>query len=130
MPSILRLGQTLNSLLHPRNIDSMQHNFALPLWSLVDQRKVELGKSDIRGLAKELGRWLNHNFDINHQGTAIEEPTNPDESGEPMLIIAGVEQSKWPTMIAIAQSKNTKLYIVLVNESGQFTLKELKLPEV
>jgi len=108
----------------------MQHNFALPLWSLVDQRKVELGKSDIRGLAKELGRWLNHNFDINHKGTAIEEPTNPDESGEPMLIIAGVEQSKWPTMIAIAQSKNTKLYIVLVNESGQFTLKELKLPEV
>ena len=66
----------------------MQHNFALPLWSLVDQRKVELGKSDMRGLAKELGRWLNHNFDIDHKGTAIEEPTDPTESGEPMLIVA------------------------------------------
>jgi hypothetical protein len=105
----------------------MHHNFALPLWSLVDQRKVELGKSDMRGLAKELGRWLNHNFDINHKGTAIEDPT---ESGEPMLIVAGVEQSKWPAMIALAQSKKSKLFIVLVNESGQFTLKELILPEV
>ncbi|MEI6284857.1 MAG: hypothetical protein WCP40_07135 [Opitutae bacterium] len=108
----------------------MQHNFALPLWSLVDQRKVELGKSDMRGLAKELGRWLNHNFDINHKGTAIEEPTDPNEPGEPMLIVAGVEEPKWPAMIALAQSKKSKLFIVLVNESGQFTLKELKLPEV
>jgi len=107
----------------------MQHNFALPLWSLVDQRKIELGKSDMRGLAKELGRWLNHNFDINHKGTAIEEPTNPTESGEPMLIITGVEEAKWPTMIALAQSKKTKLYVVLINEAGQFTLKELILPE-
>ena len=107
----------------------MQHNFAIPLWSLVDQRKVELGKSDLRGLAKELGRWLNHNFDIDHKGTAIEEPTDPSESGEPMLIVAGVQESKWPAMIALAQSKKTKLFIVLVNESGQFTLKELILPK-
>jgi len=107
----------------------MLHNFALPLWSHGDQRKIELGKSDMRGLAKELGRWLNHNFDINHKGTAIEEPTNPTESGEPMLIIAGVEEAKWPTMIALAQSKKTKLYVVLINEAGQFTLKELILPE-
>ena len=107
----------------------MQHNFAIPLWSLVDQRKVELGKSDLRGLAKELGRWLNHNFGIDHKGTAIEEPTDPSESGEPMLIVAGVQESKWPAMIALAQSKKTKLFIVLVNESGQFTLKELILPK-
>lgn len=107
----------------------MQHNFALPLWSLVDQRKVELGKSDMRGLAKELGRWLNHNFDIDHKGTAIEEPTDLTDFAEPVLVIAGVEQSKWPTMIALAQSKNTQLFVVLVNEVGQFTLRELKLPK-
>ena len=106
----------------------MQHNFALPLWSLVDQRKVELGKSDMRGLAKELGRWLNHNFDIEHKGTALEEPSDVSGLGEPMLIIAGVEQAKWPTMIALAQSKKSQLFVVLVNEAGQFTLKELKLP--
>ena len=108
----------------------MQHNFALPLWSLVDQRKVELGKSDMRGLAKELGRWLNHNFDIDHKGAVIEEPSDITGLAEPVLIVAGVEQAKWPTMIAIAQSKNTQLFVVLVNEVGQFTLKELKLPKV
>jgi hypothetical protein len=108
----------------------MQHNFALPLWSLVDQRKVELGKSDMRGLAKELGRWLNHNFDIGHKGTAIEEPSDLTNLAEPMLIIAGVDESKWPTMIAIAQSKKSQLFVVLINEAGQFTLKELKLPNL
>lgn len=107
----------------------MQHNFALPLWSLVDQRKIELGKSDMRGLANELGRWLNHNFDIDHKGTAIEEPTDLTGFAEPILVIAGVEQAKWPTMIALAQSKKTQLFVVLVNEVGQFTLKELKLPK-
>lgn len=106
----------------------MEHNFAIPLWSLVDQRKIELGKSDLRGLAKELGHWLNHNFDITHKGTVIEIPSGPASPGEPLLIIAGVAQAQWPTMIALAQTKKTRLYIVLLSDSGQFTLKELNLP--
>ena len=50
----------------------MEHTFALPLWAIIDESKVEPGKSDTRMLAKQLGRWLKHNLDIEHKGTAIE----------------------------------------------------------
>ena len=52
----------------------MEHTFALPLWSLVDRQKIEPGASDMRALARQLGRWLEHNFNVQHKGTAIEEP--------------------------------------------------------
>jgi hypothetical protein len=47
-----------------------------------------------------------------------------------MLVVAGVPQSQWPIMIAIAQSKECKLYLVLPNEKGLFTLKELNIPKL
>jgi hypothetical protein len=107
----------------------LAHNFALPLWALVDRSKVEVGKSDMRGLAKELGRWLQHNFDITHKGVAIEEPAGAPPGEDPMLVVAGVPQEQWPIMIAIAQSKDCKLFLVLPNEKGSFTLKALDLPK-
>jgi len=110
-------------------METLQHNFALPLWALVDRSKVEVGKSDMRGLAKELGRWLKHNFDITHKGVAIEEPAGTAAGEDPMLVVAGVPQAQWPTMIAIAQSKECKLFLVLPNEHGRFTLKELNIPK-
>jgi hypothetical protein len=105
----------------------MEHNFAIPLWAVVDQSKIEPGKSDMRGLARELGRWLSHNFDIKHKGIAIEEPAGSNPGAEPMLVVAGVKKEQWPVMIALAQSKETKLFLVLPNEKGNFTLKELNL---
>ncbi len=111
-------------------MDSLAHNFAIPLWALVDRSKIEVGKSDMRGLAKELGRWLNHNFDITNKGVAIEEPAGTAAGEDPMLVVAGVPQSQWPIMIAIAQSKECKLYLVLPNEKGLFTLKELNIPKL
>jgi hypothetical protein len=107
----------------------MEHNFAIPLWALVDQSKIEVGKSDLRALAKELGRWLNHNFDITHKGTAIEEPHGTELGSEPMLVIASVPKEQWHIMIALALSKKTKLFVVVPNEKGHFTLKELSLPK-
>jgi hypothetical protein len=107
----------------------MEHNFAIPLWALVDQSRIEIGKSDLRALAKELGRWLEHNFDITHKGTAIEEPYGTESGADPMLVIAGVPQDQWHIMIALALSKNTKLFVVIPNEKGLFTLKELSLPK-
>ncbi len=107
----------------------MEHNFAIPLWALVDQSKIEVGKSDLRGLAKELGRWLNHNFDITHKGTSIELIPNSETNHEPILIVAGVPKDQWHIMIALALSKNTKLFVVVPNEKGLFTLKELSLPK-
>jgi len=111
-------------------MDSLEHNFALPLWALVDRSKIEVGKSDMRGLAKELGRWLNHNFDIEHKGVAIEEPAGTSAGEDPMLVVAAVPQAQWPIMIAISQSKECKLFLVLPNEKGLFTLKELNIPKL
>ena len=106
----------------------LTHNFAIPLWALVDQSKVETGKSDMRGLAKELGKWLAHNFDVDHKGVAIEEPSGTEPGQVPMFVIAGVAQSQWPVMIALAQSRDCKLFVVLPMESGVFALKELNVP--
>ena len=104
------------------------HNFALPLWALVDQSKVEAGRSDLRGLAKELGRWLAHNFDLEHKGVAIEEPSGPAPGTMPMFVIAGVRQSQWHVIVALAQSRACQLFVVLPTESGSFRLQELAVP--
>ena len=106
----------------------LQHNFAIPLWALVDQSKVESGKSDMRGLAKELGKWLAHNFAVNHKGVAIEEPSGTEPGAVPMFVVASVPESQWPVMIALAQSRSCPLFLVLPMESGVFTLKELNIP--
>jgi hypothetical protein len=107
----------------------MTHNFALPLWALVDQAKVEAGKSDMRGLAKELGKWLAHNFDVEHKGVAIEEPSGTEPGAMPMFVVAGVRQEQWPVMIALAQSRGCQLFVVLPTESGAFRLQELNVPK-
>ncbi len=108
---------------------TLEHNFALPLWALIDQTKIEAGKSDMRGLAKALGRWLSHNFDITHKGVTIEEPAGTSASEDPMLVIAGVPQAEWPILIALAQSKGCKLFLVLPGAANRFVLKELNLPK-
>jgi hypothetical protein len=102
----------------------MEHTFAIPLWAIIDEAKVEPGKSDTRMLAKQLGRWLQHNLDLVHKGTAIEPHGN-----EPVLIIAGVAQAQWATMIALAQSQQCSLFLVLPNGQGQHYLRPLDLPK-
>lgn len=110
-------------------MSELEHNFALPLWALVDQAKVEAGKSDMRGLAKQLGKWLAHNFDVPHKGVAIEEPSGTEPGQEPMFVVAAVPQSHWPVMIALAQSRACSLFVVIPTEDGVFTLKELNIPK-
>ena len=107
----------------------MVHNFAFPLWSLVDQAKVEAGKSDMRGLAKELGKWLAHNFDVDHKGVAIEEPSGTEPGAMPMFVVAGVRQDQWHVMVALAQSRDRALFVVLPTESGAFRLQQLNVPK-
>lgn len=109
---------------------TMEHTFALPLWSLVDKSKVEPGASDMRALARQLGRWLENNFSIQHKGTVIEEPgaTNPD--AEPLLVVAGVAQAHWPAMLALAQAQKTELYVVVPDADGRFSLHPLRIPPV
>ena len=102
----------------------MEHTFALPLWAIIDESKVEPGKSDTRMLAKQLGRWLKHNLAIEHKGTAIEV-----QGEEPMLIIAGVAQNQWAAMIALAQTQACGLFLVLPNGKGQHDLRPLDLPK-
>lgn len=107
----------------------LEHNFAIPLWALVDQAKVEAGKSDMRGLAKELGKWLAHHFDVEHKGVAIEEPSGTEPGAMPMFVVASVPQAQWHVMVALAQSRGCPLFVVLPTESGAFRLQQLNLPQ-
>jgi len=107
----------------------LEHNFAIPLWALVDQSKVEAGKSDMRGLAKELGKWLAHNFDVDHKGVAIEEPSGTEPGAMPMFVVASVPQAHWHVMVALAQTRACQLFVVLPTESGAFRLQELNIPK-
>ena len=100
-----------------------EHTFALPLGAVVDESKVEPGRSDTRMLARQLGRWLNHNLDLVHKGTAIES----NDQG-PVLIVAGVQEAQWPVMLALAQTQRCALYLVLPNGQGQHFLKPLDVP--
>jgi hypothetical protein len=90
---------------------------------------VEAGTSDMRGLAKELGKWLAHNFDVDHKGVAIEEPSGTEPGAIPMFVVASVPQSQWHVMVALAQSRACKLFVVLPTESGAFGLQELNIPK-
>ena len=110
-------------------METLTHNFAIPLWALVDQSKVEAGRSDMRGLAKELGKWLAHNFDVDHKGVAIEEPSGTEPGAMPMFVVAGVQQAQWPVMVALAQSRSCPLFVVLPTESGAFRLQQLNVPK-
>jgi len=106
----------------------MEHTFALPLWSMVDRTKVEPGTSDMRALARQLGRWLEHNFNVQHKGTAIEEADGSQPGAEPLLIVAGVPQIHWPAMLALAQSQQSALYVVVPDAEGRFSLHPLNIP--
>ena len=106
----------------------MEHTFALPLWSLVDRAKVEPGASDLRALARQLGKWLEHNFGVRHKGTVIEQPA--EAGAEPLLVVAGVAQAHWPAMLALAQSQKASLYVVVPDAAGRFSLHPLSIPPV
>ena len=97
---------------------------------MIDRSKVEPGASDMRALARQLGRWLEHNFGISHKGTVIEEPGPDSPDAEPLLIVAGVQQANWPAMIALAQTQNSRLYIVVPDAEGRFSLHPLRIPPV
>jgi hypothetical protein len=103
----------------------LEHTFALPLGAVVDESKVEPGQSDMRMLARQLGRWLEHNLDLDHKGTAIES----NDLG-PMLIVAGIPEAQWPVMLALAQTQGCALFLVLPNGQGQHFLKPLDVPPV
>ena len=104
-------------------MSDLEHTFALPLWAIVDESKVEPGKSDTRMLARQLGRWFSHNFNITHKGTTIE--VGPDG---PIFVIAGIAEAHWPAMIALAQAQACTLYLVLPTPDGNFQLKPLEGP--
>ncbi len=106
----------------------MEHTFALSLWSLVDRAKVQPTVSDLRGLARQLGRWLSHNHGIQHKGTAIEESDGARPGADPLLIVAGVPQIHWPAMVALAQTQRSPLYVVARDADGSPVLRPLALP--
>jgi hypothetical protein len=106
----------------------MEHTFAIPLWALVDREKVDPKTSDLRGLAKQLGRWLEHNHHVQHKGTAIEESDGSRPGAAPLLIVAGVPQIHWPAMLALASAQRCLLYLVIPDADGTPCLRPLSIP--
>lgn len=106
----------------------MEHTFALPLWALVDRTKVDPASSDLRGLARQLGRWLTHNHGVQHKGTAIEETDEAAPGADPLLIVAGVPQVHWPAMLALAAAQACVLYVVVKEPDGSSSLRPLGVP--
>lgn len=106
----------------------MEHTFAIPLWALVDRQKVDPRASDLRGLARQIGRWLEHNHGVQHKGTAVEESDGAQPGAEPLLIVAGVPQVHWPAMLALATAQSCALYIVVPDADGTPCLRPLNLP--
>ena len=106
----------------------MEHTFALPLWALVDRTKVDPASSDLRGLARQLGRWLTHNHGVQHKGTAIEETDEAAPGADPLLIVAGVPQVHWPAMLALAAAQCCVLYVVVKEPDGSSSLRPLSVP--
>jgi hypothetical protein len=47
----------------------------------------------------------------------------------PMFVVASVPQEQWHVMVALAQSRACKLFVVLPTESGAFRLQELNIPK-
>ncbi|MGA0134778.1 MAG: hypothetical protein ACO3ND_10540 [Opitutales bacterium] len=106
------------------------HTFAFPLAALVDASKVEpgvskveQGVSDLRMLAKQLGRWFAAEFSLTHKGVTIE--GTPDGA---VFIIAGIEETHWPRMIALAQTQSCALFLVIPDGQGSHRLKALEVP--
>ncbi|MBM3825620.1 MAG: hypothetical protein FJ410_02690 [Verrucomicrobia bacterium] len=99
------------------------HTFAFPLTALVDASKVEPGVSDLRMLAKQLGRWFSAEFSLTHKGVTIEGTPNGA-----VFIIAGIEESHWPKMIALAQTQSCALFLVIPDGNGAHQLKALEVP--
>ena len=106
----------------------MEHSFAIPLWALVDRQKVDPKTSDLRGLARQLGRWLEHNHGVQHKGAAIEESDGAEPGADPLLIVAGVPQVHWPAMLALAAAQRCTLYILVREADGSATLRPLSVP--
>ncbi len=106
----------------------MEHTFAIPLWALVDRQKVDPRTSDLRGLARQLGRWLEHNHGVQHKGTAIEETDEAAPGADPVLIVAGVPQIHWPAMLALAASQRCTLYVMVKEADGRSALRPLSVP--
>ena len=106
----------------------MEHTFAISLWALVDRQKVDPATSDLRGLARQLGRWLTHNHGVQHKGTAIEETDGARPGADPLLIVAGVPQVHWPAMLALAAAQKCVLHVMVREPDGSTSLRPLALP--
>ncbi len=105
----------------------MKKHFALPLFSLVDRKKIDPETSDLRGLAAQLEKFLAHNFDVTAGTVSIEGVAQNAGEIELFLLLADVPAESWPALMALADVQKTQLFVCKIDEdSGRFTLTPAK----
>lgn len=85
--------------------DAAIDHFALPLFSLVDARKVDLGSRQLPELAEQLGAFLESQHGVRALDWRIEVL-----GGGPYLVANGVASDALPALFALADIQKCQLY--------------------
>lgn len=92
-------------------------NFALPLFSLVDQRKVDSSSSQLPELAEQLGAFLESRHGIRALDWRIEVM-----EAQPYLIMNAVAEESLPRLFALADVQHAQLFKYRRESAGQALL--------
>lgn len=103
----------------------MKLDLALPLFSLIDRKKVDPGKSDLAELAAHLGEHFLETHGIVHEVASIEGGNTSGGSGELYFVMLGVPRESWPAFLALAEVQRAIPFVFRAEPDGRFTLHPL-----
>lgn len=103
----------------------MKLDLALPLFALIDRKKVDPEKSDLARLAEQLGEHLMTAHGIVHEAAAIEGGEARGGAGELYLVLLGVPRESWPAFLALAEVQRAIPFVFRSEEDGRFSLHPL-----
>lgn len=103
----------------------MKLDLALPLFALVDRDKIDPERSDLAGLAEQLGVHLEQAHGIVHDAVAIEGGATASGTPALYLVLLGVPQASWPAFLALAEAQKAKPFAFRRDDDGRFTLHPL-----
>ena len=97
--------------------------YALPLFALIDRRKVDLQRPLPEQLAEQLQLWLEAQCRIR----MLNAKTLLPAGGEPLLILLGVDEGSLPALLALADVQRTTLYDYHREAEDRFSLAPVAL---
>lgn len=103
----------------------MKLDLALPLFALIDRKKVDPEKSDLAELAGHLGEHFMEAHGIVHEAVSIEGGNTRGGSGELYFVMLGVPQESWPAFLALAEVQRAVPFVFRAEADGRFSLHPL-----